>query len=232
MPLFLVGSSNTHIYLWEFGNERATATYGVLPAANVSPPYALASISAVQFGPFGHRFASAALDGTVCTWQSEVGGRSNIHPVESSLCFNGHASDVGYISSSGSIVAASGYSSSGANVVVWDTLAPPSTSQASINCHEGGARSISVFDNDIGSGSISPMIVTGGKNGDVGLHDFRFIATGKMKKQRNPDGGSSTDGDQNKNGMLWYIPKAHLGAHPKAYFHLHIPILPEKYPEI
>jgi len=76
------------------------------------------------------------------------------------------------------------------------------------------------------------MIVTGGKNGDVGLHDFRFIATGKMKKQRNPDGGSSTDGDQNKNGMLWYIPKAHLGAHPKAYFHLHIPILPEKYPEI
>lgn len=150
--------------------------------------------------------------------------------------------DVKYISSSGSIVAASGYSSSGANVVVWDTLAPPSTSQASISCHEGrfhlktadksnhhyyhfhialtlnnflfhegGARSISVFDNDIGSGSISPMIVTGGKNGDVGLHDFRYIATGKMKKQRNADGRSSTDGDQNKNGMLWYIPKAHLG---------------------
>ena len=55
------------------------------------------------------------------------------------------------------------------------------------------------------------MIVTGGKNGDVGLHDFRYIATGKMKKQRNADGRSSTDGDQNKNGMLWYIPKAHLG---------------------
>ncbi|ESQ39302.1 hypothetical protein EUTSA_v10001279mg [Eutrema salsugineum] len=212
MPLFLVGSSNTHIYLWEFGKDRATATYGVLPAANVPPPYALASISAVQFGPCGHRFASAALDGTVCTWQSEVGGRSNIHPVESSLCFNGHASDVEYISSSGSIVAASGYSSSGVNVVVWDTLAPPSTSQASISCYEGGARSISVFDNDIGSGSISPMIVTGGKNGDVGLHDFRYIATGKMKKQRNFDGRTSTDGDQNKNGMLWYIPKAHLGS--------------------
>ncbi|CAN8284476.1 unnamed protein product [Cochlearia groenlandica] len=212
MPLFLVGSSNTHIYLWEFGKDRATATYGVLPAANVPPPYALASISAVQFGPCGHRFASAALDGTVCTWQSEVGGRSNIHPVESSLCFNGHASDVKYISSSGSIVAASGYSSSGVNVVVWDTLAPPSTSQASISCHEGGARSISVFDNDIGSGSISPMILTGGKNGDVGLHDFRYIATGKTKKQKNIKGRSSTDGDQNKNGMLWYMPKAHLGS--------------------
>lgn len=45
------------------------------------------------------------------------------------------------------------------------------------------------------------MIVTGGKDGDVGLHDFRYIATGKLQKQ-------------NKNGMLWYIPKAHLGAHP------------------
>ncbi|CAH8387038.1 unnamed protein product [Eruca vesicaria subsp. sativa] len=212
MPLFLVGSSNTHIYLWEFGKDRATATYGVLPAANVPPPYALASISAVEFGPCGHRFASAALDGTVCTWQSEVGGRSNVYPVESSICFNGFASDVKYISSSGSIVAASGCSSSGANVVVWDTLAPPSTSQASISCHEGGSRSISVFDNDIGSGSISPMIVTGGKNGDVGLHDFRYIATGKMKKQKNADGRSSTDGDHNKNGMLWYIPKAHLGS--------------------
>ncbi|KAG2290538.1 hypothetical protein Bca52824_050142 [Brassica carinata] len=207
MPLFWLAQATL-----TFTCGRATATYGVLPAANVPPPYALASISAVQFGPCGHRFASAALDGTVCTWQSEVGGRSNVYPVESSICFNGFASDVEYISSSGSIVAASGCSSSGANVVVWDTLAPPSTSQASISCHEGGSRSISVFDNDIGSGSISPMIVTGGKNGDVGLHDFRYIATGKMKKQRNADGRSSTDGDQNKNGMLWYIPKAHLGS--------------------
>lgn len=47
------------------------------------------------------------------------------------------------------------------------------------------------------------MIVTGGTTGDVGLHDFRYIATGKMRKQ-----------DQYKNGMLWYIPKAHLGANP------------------
>jgi len=66
----------------------------VLPAANVPPPYALASISALQFDHFGHRFASAALDGTVCTWQLEVGGRSNVRPIESSLCFNGHASYV------------------------------------------------------------------------------------------------------------------------------------------
>lgn len=70
------------------------ATYGVLPAANIPPPYALASISAVQFDYYGQRFATAALDGTVCTWQVEVGGRSNVHPTESSLCFNTHASYV------------------------------------------------------------------------------------------------------------------------------------------
>ncbi|KAJ8621858.1 hypothetical protein MRB53_030387 [Persea americana] len=225
-PLFLVGSSNTHVYLWEFGKERATATYGVLPAANVPPPYALASISALQFDCFGHRFATAALDGTVCTWQLEVGGRSNVHPTQSSLCFNGHASDVAYVAASGSIIAAAGYSHNGVNLVIWDTLAPPATSQASLICHEGGARSLSVFDNDLGSGSISPLIVTGGKGGDVGLHDFRFIATGRTKRHRNStdqstksssmydtkSGISHKFGEQNRNGMLWHIPKAHQGS--------------------
>lgn len=221
-PFFLVGSSNTHIYLWEFGKDKATATYGVLPAANVPPPYALASVSAVKFDHCGHRFASAASDGTVCTWQLEVGGRSNVQPTESSLCFNNYTSDVTYVTSSGSIIAAAGYSSSGVNVVIWDTLAPPATSQASIMCHEGGARSLAVFDNDLGSGSISPLIVTGGKGGDVGLHDFRYIATGKTKRQKHTeisDHGVNSmvdpqkkTGDQNRNGMLWYIPKAHAGS--------------------
>ncbi|XAR62950.1 hypothetical protein NMG60_11022705 [Bertholletia excelsa] len=223
-PLFLVGSSNTHVYLWEFGKENAIATYGVLPAANVAPPYALASISSVHFDHYGHRFATAALDGTVCTWQLEVGGRSNIHPTESSLCFSNHASDVTYVTASGSIIAAAGYSSNGINVVIWDTLAPPATSRASIMCHEGGARSLSVFDNDIGSGSVSPFIVTGGKGGDVGLHDFRYIATGRPKRHRHLASGDRDNhasltadlqnrtGDQNRDGMLWYIPKAHSGS--------------------
>ncbi|OIW02299.1 hypothetical protein TanjilG_11193 [Lupinus angustifolius] len=218
-PFFLVGSSNTHIYLWEFNKDKATATYGVLPAANVPPPYALASISALQFDHFGHRFASAGLDGTVCTWQLEVGGRSNVRPTESSLCFNGHASDVTYFSSSGSIIAVAGYSSNAVNVVIWDTLAPPTTSRASILCHEGGARSLSVLDNHVGSGSVSPLIVTGGKGGDVGVHDFRYIATGKGKRHRHTDniGQSSItslthDKDHNVDGMLWYIPKAHSGS--------------------
>ncbi|XP_047938214.1 uncharacterized protein LOC125185681 isoform X1 [Salvia hispanica] len=223
-PFFLVGSSNTRIYLWEFGKGTATATYGVLPAANVPTPYALATVSAARFDHCGHRFVTAALDGTVCTWQLEVGGRSNIHPTESSVCFNNHTADVTYVTASGSIVAAAGYSSNGVNVVVWDTLAPPATSQASIMCHEGGARSLAVFDNDIGSGSVSPLILTGGKGGDVGLHDFRYIATGRTKKHKHLDPGehnmnasSSVDmrsktGDQNRNGMLWYIPKAHSGS--------------------
>ncbi|KAI3818496.1 hypothetical protein L1987_12305 [Smallanthus sonchifolius] len=223
-PFFLVGSSNTHVYLWEFGKNTATATYGVLPAANVPPPYALASISAVHFSHCGQRFATAALDGTVCTWQLEVGGRSNVRPTESSLCFNNYTSDVTYVTSSGSIVAAVGYSSNNVNVVIWDTLAPPITSRASIMCHEGGARSICVFADEIGSDSVSPLIVTGGKGGDVGVHDFRYIATRRPKKHKSSDNieqkfsASSTaglhnkHGDQNRNGMLWYIPKAHSGS--------------------
>lgn len=83
---------------------------------------------------------------------------------------------------------------------------------------EGGVRSLSVLDNEVGSGSISPLIVTGGKGGDVGIHDFRYIATGKAKRHRHADSGeqssgtsSNSDKDRNVNGMLWYIPKAHLG---------------------
>lgn len=98
----------------------------------------------------------------------------------------------------------------------------------------GGARSLSVFDNDIGSGSISPLIVTGGKGGDIGLHDFRYIATGRTKRHKHLDtgehnikGSSIVDmrnktGDQNRNGMLWYIPKAHSGTTAKDVFHLNM----------
>lgn len=70
----------------------------------------------------------------------------------------------------------------------------------------------------MGSGSVSPLIVTGGKGGDVGLHDFRFIATGKAKRHRRADNIAQSsvsslarDKDQNVEGMLWYIPKAHSG---------------------
>ncbi|KAK4411525.1 DmX-like protein 1 [Sesamum angolense] len=184
-PFFLVGSSNTHIYLWEFNKDVATATYGVLPAANVPPPYALASVSAVQFDHFGHRFVTAALDGTVCTWQLEVGGRSNVHPTESSVCFNNHTADVTYVTASGSIVAAAGYSSNGVNVVVWDTLAPPTTSQASIMCHEATGRRKKH------------------KHLDTGEHNISASSSIDMW---------SKTGDQNRNGMLWYIPKAHSGS--------------------
>ncbi|KAK8452923.1 hypothetical protein SEVIR_5G198200v4 [Setaria viridis] len=222
LPLFLVGSSNTHVYLWEFGKDSAMATYGVLPAANIPPPYALASISSVQFDYYGQRFATAALDGTVCTWQVEVGGRSNVHPTDSSLCFDIHASDVSYVSASGSVIASAGSNSNGANVVIWDTLSPPGTCQTSIMCHEGGARSLSVFDSDRGCGSISPLVVTGGKSGDVALHDFRFLSTGKSQHNRismehgvkapsTHDTKSGTSGGTT-NGMVWHIPKAHLGS--------------------
>ncbi|XP_042377288.1 uncharacterized protein LOC121970563 isoform X1 [Zingiber officinale] len=222
LPFLLVGSSNTHVYLWEFGKQSATATYGVLPAANVPPPYALASISALQFDHYGHRFATAALDGTICTWQLEVGGRSNVHPTDSSLCFDNHASDVAYVATSGSILAVAGSSTNGINVVLWDTLAPPATSQASLFCHEGGARSISVFDHVIGTGSISPIIVTGGRSGDVGLHDLRYIATGKTRRNRHASeqdlktmhatNSGISKYAENSNGMMWYIPKAHLAS--------------------
>ena len=86
-----------------------------------------------------------------------------------------------------------------------------------------GARSLSMFDNDIRSGFVSPVIHIGCKGGDVVLHDFRYIATGRMKRHMHftigePDANAylildmqNRTGDQNQDGMLCYIPKAHLG---------------------
>lgn len=84
-----------------------------------------------------------------------------------------------------------------------------------------------MFDNEIGSSSVSPLILTGGKGGDVGLHDFRYIATGKSKRLRHHNSGEQSSnsslgtvgssgngtkhGIENADGMLWYLPKAHLG---------------------
>ena len=45
--------------------------------------------------------------------------------------------DVAYVDASGSVLAAAGCNSNAANVVIWDMLAPPSTCQTSIVCHEG-----------------------------------------------------------------------------------------------
>ncbi|MCO5612688.1 hypothetical protein L7F22_066957 [Adiantum nelumboides] len=207
----------------EFGKSSATETYGSLPAANVPPPYALASVSSVKFDRSGHRFATSAIDGTVCTWQLEVGGRSNVHPTDSCLCFDRHASDVAFVGGSGGIVAATGASQNNCNLVFWDTLAPVSTAQAFVYCHEGGARCLEMFDQDVGGGSISSLIVTCGKGGDVAVHDFRYIATGKTKRAKNSrrEHGSllddqslrrQQDGELNVDGSVWYIAKAHSGS--------------------
>jgi hypothetical protein len=56
------------------------------------PPFVIASVASVRFDAGGHRFVTAAMDGTVSTWQLEVGGRSNVRPTESCLFFGTHAS--------------------------------------------------------------------------------------------------------------------------------------------
>ncbi|MFS8007838.1 hypothetical protein Hanom_Chr14g01265661 [Helianthus anomalus] len=48
-------------------------------------------------------------------------------------------------------------------------------------------RSICVFADKMGSSSVSPLIMKGGKGRDVGVHDFRYIATRRPKKHKNFD---------------------------------------------
>ena len=83
----------------------------------------------------------------------------------------------------------------------------------------GGGRCITSLDVAIGGGSTSPLIISGGKGGELAVHDFRFILSKRGKRlqssesrQRSPlSSPLSGIGDVGKNGMLWSLPKAHSG---------------------
>ncbi|EMS54876.1 DmX-like protein 2 [Triticum urartu] len=85
----------------------------------------------------------------------------------------------------------------------------------------GGARSLTVFDNNIGCGSISPLIVTGGKSGDVALHDFRFVSTGKRSVtslSTIPDTTLFLTGSKDGDVKLWDAKNSQLVFHwPKLH---------------
>ena len=72
-------------------------------------------------------------------------GEAAFNPQNLLFCFRQHAADVAFVGASGSILAATGFSSNGVNMVVWDTLAPTTISHASSVCREGGARSLAMF---------------------------------------------------------------------------------------
>eukprot|EP00850_Spirogloea_muscicola_P016498 SM000134S26941 [mRNA] locus=s134:258339:270283:+ [translate_table: standard] len=198
-PLFLVGSNNTHVYLWEFGKTSATATYGVLPPPNTPLPYIIPSVSSVRFDHFGHRFVSAAADGTVLVWRVEVGGRSNVRPAETRQCFGRHASDAAFVGPGASLVAASGMTPGNNNLVLWDTLSPPSSSRIAVSCHEGGAPSLTVMASS--QGASSSLIVSGGRAGDMCVHDLRALRSSKTH-----------EGPKEAPASVWHVPKAHAGA--------------------
>lgn len=77
----------------------------------------------------------------------------------------------------------------------------------------GGARCIASLDVGIGGSSNSPWIVSGGKGGDITVHDFRYILSKKGRRPQSPLSSSSKNSvdESGRNGMLWHVSKAHSG---------------------
>ena len=83
----------------------------------------------------------------------------------------------------------------------------------------GGGRCITSLDVAVGGGSTSPLIISGGKGGELAVHDFRFILSKRGKRLQSPESRQRSPlssplsgiGDVGKNGMLWSLPKAHSG---------------------
>lgn len=159
----------------------------------------------------------------------QVGGRSQTRADETRQCFSRHCSDLAFVGASGSVIAAAGLSPNNENVILWDTLAPPSSSRAAVHCHDGGARCLAVIDS---GGGGYPLIVSGGRGGDIIVHDFRYVASGRGSSKHSGQNGAAPGvstgasgsptgharkppvaegGGSTSDRTVWSIPRAHAG---------------------
>ncbi|GBG74814.1 hypothetical protein CBR_g19326 [Chara braunii] len=196
-------SANAARFKHQFGGHVAKACYGTMASSPVAAPYFTGPVNAVRFDVTGQQFVSASGNGTVSTWSVESGLMPNcgglIGPTEMRQCFNKHACDAEFIG--GNIVIGAGTNSTGEGLVMWDTLCPPTSGRTGIHCHDGAARSVALIDVNGREGS-SFLIASGGRGGDLDVHDLRYMFSGAMK-------GSRMKG---ANGSLWHIPKAHTAS--------------------
>eukprot|EP00898_Chlorokybus_atmophyticus_P002470 jgi/Chlat1/3223/Chrsp22S03421 len=158
-PLYLSGSVEGDVHLWQFGQHSAVALYS--PAGtSLSPP---AAVCGLDFSASGHRFALVRGDGAIALWRLEHG-----RIADTRHCFQQQGNAVSMLGSSESVLVAAGLSANDENLCVWDTMMPPrSAIVASFKCHAGGARAVTCI------GDTAQMLASGGRSGHLAVHDLR-----------------------------------------------------------
>ncbi|XP_077255779.1 rabconnectin-3 alpha isoform X4 [Temnothorax americanus] len=157
LPLYLTGSQDGSVSLWEWGHQTAVAT----PRA----PGTFAKVTRVRFSQHGNKFGVADSDGQLSLFQVAC-REGTARPFFTYQCHSKVTSDFVFLGAC-SLVATAGHGSEGRNVALWDTLLPQNKSLVQgFMCHDQGASALILAPQH-------QLLISGGKKGDINIFDVR-----------------------------------------------------------
>ncbi|KAG7196962.1 hypothetical protein KM043_000228 [Ampulex compressa] len=157
LPLYLTGSQDGSVSLWEWGHQTAVAT--------PRPAGTFAKVTRVRFSQHGNKFGVADSDGHLSLFQVAC-REGTARPFFNYPCHGKVTADFVYLGAC-SLVATAGHGSEGRNVALWDTLLPQNKSLVQgFTCHEQGASSLILAPQH-------QLLISGGKKGDINIFDVR-----------------------------------------------------------
>ncbi|XP_031780869.1 dmX-like protein 2 isoform X2 [Nasonia vitripennis] len=157
LPLYLTGSQDGSVSLWEWGHQTAVAT--------PRPPGTFAKVTRVRFSQHGNKFGVADSDGHLSLFQVAC-REGTARPFFNYQCHSKVTADFVFLGAC-SLVATAGHGSEGRNVALWDTLLPQNKSLVQgFTCHDQGASSVILAPQH-------QLLISGGKKGDINIFDVR-----------------------------------------------------------
>ncbi|KAK0178125.1 hypothetical protein PV328_002103 [Microctonus aethiopoides] len=157
LPLYLTGSQDGSVSLWEWGHQTAVAT--------PRPSGTFAKVTRVRFSQHGNKFGVADSDGHLSLFQVAC-REGTARPFFNYQCHSKVTSDFVFLGAC-SLVATAGHGSEGRNVALWDTLLPQNKSLVQgFTCHDQGASSVILAPQH-------QLLISGGKKGDINIFDMR-----------------------------------------------------------
>ncbi|KAG8041870.1 hypothetical protein G9C98_007174 [Cotesia typhae] len=157
LPLYLTGSQDGSVSLWEWGHQTAVST--------PRPAGTFAKVTRVHFSQHGNKFGVADSDGHLSLFQVAC-REGTARPFFNYQCHSKVTADFVFLGAC-SLVATAGHGSEGRNVALWDTLLPQNKSLVQgFTCHDQGASSVILAPQH-------QLLISGGKKGDINIFDVR-----------------------------------------------------------
>jgi len=189
-PLYLSGSKGEDIYLWQFQQRSAMATYDAGDSNS-------GRVTDLSFHVLGERFASVAASGTVSLWHLETAGSERrVSSIDSSAgpsAGRTHYRSARFLGGSSSTLLLSGSGSPGLSI--WDSL-----SGRVFDIRNAGSSNWSL--NKAVTVPGTPFVAMVSADGSLIVADLRMISNGQT---------SWRSGSMRQASALWRSETAHTG---------------------